>query len=484
MRPQFLTLAAVVATVLLFFSSPSFAGDHFPNSMVVAHAGVSPQATPFKCETAFFDTSLNPPGRVACYGPRAIRAAYGLTWLIDAGINGAGRTIVILDAFGSPTALEDLQAFDAAFGIPDPPSFKIVTMPGTPPTFDENNSTQVFWAQEVSLDVQWAHAMAPGANIVLVAAASNSDEDLLAGLNYAINNRLGDVISMSFGESEALLANADGQRTVRRWERAFARARERHMTVLVSSGDQGSTNCVDETCSGVFGFQNVSYPASSPQVTAVGGTNLRFGVDDHADPNGKYLGETVWNDFRGAGGGGVSALFGRPDYQAGLPLSARRSLGMRRGVPDVAYSAGMVGGVVVHLGFGMFPGFRVMGGTSAGAAQWAGIITNLNQALGRPLGFLNNRLYKLGQIAGRNREERERRGRASLLRDTALFHDITVGDNGFCGTTTDGDAVCVPGFNATPGWDLATGWGTPNFGALVTLFNDWDDDNDGSRQEQ
>jgi len=484
MRPQFLTLAAVVATVLLFFSSPSFAGDHFPNSRIVGHAGAAAQVTAvFGCETLFFDPSLNLNGRVPCYGPSAIRAAYGLTWLIDAGINGAGRTIVILDAFGSPTASEDLQAFDAAFGIPDPPSFKIVTMPGTP-TFDENNFTQVFWAQEVSLDVQWAHAMAPGANIVLVAAASNSDEDLLAGLNYAINNRLGDVISMSFGESEALLADADGQRIVRKWERAFTRARERHMTVLVSSGDQGSTNCVDDTCNGVFAFQNVSYPASSPQVTAVGGTNLRFGKDGHADPNGTYLGETVWNDFRGAGGGGVSALFGRPDYQTGLPSSARRSLGMRRGVPDVAYSGGIVGGVVVHVGFGMFPGFRIMGGTSAGAAQWAGIIADLNQALGRPLGFLNNRLYRLGQIAGRNRQEQERRGRAGLFRDIGLFHDITVGDNGFVGTTTEGDVVSIPGFNATPGWDLATGWGTPNFGALVTLFNDWDDDDDGSRHEQ
>src|SRR5438876_6450780 len=188
MRLHLPTLAALVAAVLFLSSSPSFGGNHSPHSILVAKADTSADATAvFSCETRFFNRSANG-GRVACYGPSAIRAAYGLTGLIKAGFNGAGRTIVILDAFGSPTALEDLRAFDAAFGLPDPPSFTIVTMPGTP-TFDETDGNQVGWAQEVSLDVQWAHAIAPGANIVLVAAASNSDDDLVAGLNYAINNR-------------------------------------------------------------------------------------------------------------------------------------------------------------------------------------------------------------------------------------------------------------------------------------------------------
>src|SRR4029078_1552872 len=113
--------------------------------------------------------------------------------------SGAGRTIVILDAYGSPTALADLKTFDARFGIRNPPSFNVVTMPGTP-AFDSQDPDHIMWAQEVSLDVQRAHAMAPGANIVLVAAASDSDSDMLVALNYAINKGLGDVISMSFGE--------------------------------------------------------------------------------------------------------------------------------------------------------------------------------------------------------------------------------------------------------------------------------------------
>ena len=478
MRLHLPTLAALVAAVLFLSSSPSFGGNHYPHSILVAKADTSADATAvFSCETRFFNRSANG-GRVACYGPSAIRAAYGLTGLIKAGFNGAGRTIVILDAFGSPTALEDLRAFDAAFGLPDPPSFTIVTMPGTP-TFDETDGNQVGWAQEVSLDVQWAHAIAPGANIVLVAAASNSDDDLVAGLNYAINNRLGDVISMSFGEPEVFLTDAEGQRVLANWERAFRRAREHRITLFVSSGDQGSTNTADDAGK-VFPFRNVSYPASSPRVTAVGGTNLFFGKDGHADPNGTYLGETVWNDepqgIAAAGGGGVSAIFSRPGYQSELPRSVRRSLSKKRGVPDVAYNAGVVGGVVVHLGFAGMNGFFIFGGTSAGAPQWAGVIADINQALGRPMGFINNKLYKLGQDGLREREEHERGGRGGRA---SLFHDITVGDNGFCYfTVPSGEFACVPGFSATPGWDLATGWGTPNFGTLVNLFNQWADDDE------
>ena len=484
MRPQ-LHLVAVVATVLLFSPSRSFAGDHFfvPHSMVVAKADFTPYAIAVRpCETRFFDRSLNG-GNPACYGPSAIRAAYGLTPMIDAGFTGKGRSIVILTAFGSPTALADLRAFDLAFGIPDPPSFKVVTMPGTP-AFDENDANHVMWAQETSLDVQWAHAIAPGAKIVLIAAASNSEMDLLAGLNRAIDKRLGDVISISFGESEAFLSDDDGLRIVRAWEKAFRRARERDITVFAASGDQGSTNIADEY-GDILPFQNVSYPASSPNVTAVGGTNLLFGKDGQADPNGKYLGETVWNDtpqgISFAGGGGVSTFFKRPGYQATLPASARRMLHMQRGIPDVAYNAGIVGGVLVYLGFLGQPSFFIMGGTSAGAAQWAGVIADLDQAVGRPLGFLNNHLYKLGSIGVREREEKHwgARGR--------LFHDITVGDNGFCGTDVEWNAVCVPGFSATKGWDLATGWGTPNFGVVAALFehahhhdDDCDDDSGGS----
>ena len=193
-----------------------------------------------------------------CYSPPAIRAAYGVNGLLNTGSAGAGQTIVILDAFGSPTIKADLQTFDTLFGIPAPPSFKIVTMPGTPP-FNPGDPNIVGWTAEIALDVQWSHAMAPAASIVLVAAASNSDQDLIDGLNYAIDNHLGNVISMSFGESEIGLANPDGLDVIAAWTAAFEKAKDRHITLFVSSGDQG----VDTQG---FGTPSTSFPASSSLV--------------------------------------------------------------------------------------------------------------------------------------------------------------------------------------------------------------------------
>jgi subtilase family serine protease len=464
---------AVLATILILASAtPSLAQSKYPHSILVDTAEFSTDASAvFSCELRYFDPSKNSHGSVPCYGPSAIRAAYGLTALLNGGLTGAGRTIVILDAFGSPTASADLNAFDVLFGLPAPPSFTIVRMAGTP-AFNPTDGNQVGWAEETSLDVQWSHATAPGANIVLVEAKSNSDVDLIAGLNYAIDHRLGDVVSMSFGESEVLLADAAGEQLIDQWEQAFKRAAERHISLFVSSGDQGSTNTANDA-GDVFPYRNVSYPASSPHVTAVGGTNLYFGVpgphgvaDGRGNPNGTYLGEKVWNDeaqgIAGAGGGGVSALFEAPEYQEGLPRAVRKSLNDHRGIPDVAYNAGVVGGVVVHLGFAPFSGGNfIFGGTSAGAPQWAGIIADINQAVGHSVGFINSRLYRLGKtgvLAG-------------------LSHDITMGNNGFCFSTAPSGAVgCVPGFSARPGWDLATGWGTPNLATLITLLNEWDED--------
>jgi len=407
---------------------------------VIADAGPTAKAH-FKCELRPFDLSQG----VFCYGPAAIRNAYGLNGLLNAGFNGKGRTIIILDAFGSPTAYSDLQAFDKLFGVPDPPSFNVISMPGTPP-FDPTDKNQLGWAEEVSLDVQWSHAVAPGANIILVAAASNSDVDLIAGLNYAIDNHLGDVVSMSFGQTELSLTDPAGRQILQAWDLAFKHARENQVTLFVSSGDNGSDT-------GLIGVQNVGFPASSKRVTAVGGTNLFFGSATNAAPNGTYQGEFVWNDGFGAGGGGVSLVFPTPEYQEGLAALNLPPLQEERGVPDVAYNAGVVGGVIVHLGFlPQFPSgaFFIFGGTSAGAPQWSGIIADINQVVGHPVGFLNNRLYKLGKHG------------------KLPFHDITIGDNGFNGVT---------GFSAGPGYDLATGWGTPNFVNLLT--SDWGDDDGG-----
>jgi subtilase family serine protease len=440
--------AFAAATAALLFATVSYAGNHRSGAIPGDVAEIEPSAAAhFTCELKPFDLSKG----LYCFGPAAIRAAYGVDGLLSSSFNGAGQTIVILDAFGSPFAESDLTLFDHTFGLPAPPSFSQITMPGTPP-YDPSDANIVGWTAEIALDTQWSHAMAPGANIVLVGAKSNSDQDLIDALNYALDNHLGQVVSMSFGESEAFLANPDGLDIVKAWSDAFEKARRQHVTLFVSSGDQG----VDTQS---LLLPSVSWPASSPLVTSVGGTNLRFGTATNAapPPSGTYRSEAVWNDGFGAGGGGMSILVPEPQYQRrSLSHAVNKTLHRHRGVPDVAYNAGVVGGVVAAWAAPFGSGaFFIFGGTSAGAPQWSGIIADLDQARGRPLGFINRQLYRLGAAGELN----------------TLFHDITMGDNSFDG---------ILGYPAMRGYDLSTGWGTPNFGKLGAILADDDDSEDDS----
>jgi subtilase family serine protease len=444
------SLVLTFTLLIIAVTNVAFAQTLSPASIVAdkveALIGTSPDATAhFTCELRPFNLSKG----LFCYGPAAIRAAYGVDKLIAAGFDGTGQTIVIIDAFGSPTIDADLAAFDTLFGIPAPPSFQQIHMPGSTP-FDPTNQDQVGWAGEIALDVQWSHAIAPGASIILVAAASDSFEDILAAQNYAIDNRLGSVISESFGASElGLGASADGLAIIAANEESYKRASNAKIGTFVSAGDNG----VAGRFNGVI--QRVpQYPATSTFVTTVGGTNLFFGSTTAANPNGAYQGELVWNDGFGAGGGGISSLFELPNFQQHLPKSSLATLSGHRGYPDIAYNAGVVGGVLVHDGvLAASPtAFFLFGGTSAGAPQWAAVASIANQVAGHPLGLLNKRIYKLG-----------RKGTLSTF-----LHDVTLGDNGFAGVT---------GFLAAPGWDLATGWGTPNVGFVQQLATD-DDEND------
>ena len=432
-------------------SQVTFARDKLTHAVRGPLAQITPETTPhFGCELRAFNST-----RVACYGPEAMRKAYDLDGLIAAGFTGAGQTIVIIDAFGSPTLQSDLAAFDTLFGVPPPPSLTQIHMPGSTP-FDYTDNNQLGWAEETSLDVQWAHAIAPGANIVVVAAADNSDAAILAAQNYAIDHKLGFIMSESFGESElALLQDgAEGQQILGDNERSYMRAADHNITVLVSSGDDGSEGTDINGDFQVFPVAN--YPASSPNVTTVGGTNLFFGTATNADPNGTYQGEVVWNDGFGASGGGISAFFKTPDYQESIKNKVNDKVKFRT-YPDVAYNAGVRTGVLVFLGFldtAFGPGnngFYVFGGTSASAPQWAGVIAIGNQKGGRPLGFLNKSLYQLGK-------------KGTL---GTVLNDITVGDNSLDG---------VPGFAATAGYDKATGWGTPNLGLVDALIRGKRDD--------
>lgn len=408
-------------------AEPAMAGAATPGS--TAHFG---------CELRSFVGA-----RLFCYGPDAIRKAYGIDRLIAQGHDGTGQTIVIIDAYGSPTIQADVAAFSTLFGLPAA-NLTIIPMPGLAP-FDYTDPNQLGWAEETSLDVQWSHAIAPGAHIILLEAASNNDPDLLAAQNYAISNHLGGVISESYGESEYGLytdPTGVGLQILADDEASYARAVQAGIGVYVSAGDNGDTGT--DAYGNPAGFAVAQYPASSPNVTSVGGTNLFFGTLDAATPNGGYLTEAVWNDGYGAGGGGISGIFAVPAYQSGhLPASTLTVLGGYRGYPDIAYNAGVVGGVLVNLGFlGPNSGFYIFGGTSAGAPQWAAIATVLGQVRGRPLGNINNRLYRTNGNGG---------------------HDVTAGDNGYAG---------LSGYIAAPSWDLSTGWGTPNYGLLQNILGD------------
>src|SRR5262245_43674253 len=434
---------AVALLVGLSIGPPAFAGKLRPNIRVAERvtAIVGHATARFGCELVAF----NSPTRLHCYGPAAIRAAYGVDSLLAAGFDGRGQTVVLIEAFGSPTLEADLALFDSTFDLPAPPSISQIHMPGSTP-FDFNDDNQLGWAFETSLDVQWAHAIAPGARVVVVAAKDNDDDSILAAQNYAIEHKLGRISSESFGESELDVS----KKTLMDFERSYHRARAQLTSVLVSAGDDGATN------PGADGnekpFANVSYPASSPHVTGVGGTHLFFGTNSNADPNGTYQDEVVWNEEAiggGATGGGVSARFRTPDYQRNALRSLRSTLNGFRGVPDVAYNAAVNGGVVVATSFLGSPAFFRVGGTSAGAPQWAGIVAIANQIADRPLGFLNSRLYFLGSIGAL----------------APLTHDITVGNNSFAG---------VEGFSATVGYDLTTGWGTPNLGVVSLLLSSGD----------
>jgi len=380
---------------------------------------------------------------VPCYSPQEIRNAYGLTPILMAGYTGIGQTIIIIDSFGSPTIAQDLQTFDADYGLPDPPSFTVLAPLGAVP-FDPTNGDQVGWAFETTLDVEWAHAMAPGADIVLLTSPVAETEgvqgmpEFLALETYALDHKLGKIISQSWGATENTLFDPAGQKVFSDFESFYQRAAKEKVTVLASSGDFGSSN--PDVNGNFYPFPTVDFPASSPFVTAVGGTSL------FADTSGKYLFEVTWNDhFSVAGGGGVSQQFSEPRYQASLPAPVQKILNGHRGIPDVAYNADGNTPILVYIGFFPDPnnnGYYFIGGTSEGSPQWAGIVADANQLARHPLGFLNPKLYALGAT-----------GEVS-----EFFHDIKFGSNAVNG---------VSGYDATPGWDLTTGWGTPKLEKLV-----------------
>ena len=421
-------VAAVALSSPATAASPSNGGFVYtvhPLSKFMASTKPAAFPTPSQCVAAY---------GIACYTPAEIRTAYD----IPAGSTGAGRSIVIVDAYGSPTIQSDLATFSSAFGLPYSASTLNIYYPGGKSATQTAHADPLGWAGETTLDVEWAHAIAPQATINLVVAASPADSVINNALKFAVDNNLGDVISMSFGSDEAKLVGKNSNAIqADQSTQIFAAAAAKGIALFASSGDGGAADG--------YAVANASYPASDPNVISVGGTNL-FTQDD-----GTYVGETVWNDgdpaqcpfgctdgVFGATGGAPSKLFAASPFQHAVSgLTARTT-------SDVAYDASVYTAVLVYAGFYPNPadnGFYFYGGTSSGSPQWAGISV-LAKAAGVSLAGLNAKLY------------------GAAASHPAAFHDVTVGSNDFQG----------PGFSAGPGYDIPTGLGSPDVAKLISAL--------------
>ena len=279
-----------------------------------------------------------------------MQTAYDLERVFAAGITGAGTTIAVVDSFGSPTIARDLAHFDATFGLPNPPRLRVIAPAGRVPPYHPSHRDRTGWAVETSLDVEYAHAMAPEAGILVVETPVDETigtagfPQIVRAENYVIDHHLAQVISQSLGAAEETFPNAAA---IRRLRSAFIAARAGHVTVLAATGDQGPTSPSNADGSRFFTRPVVNWPASDPLVTAVGGTAL------HLDATGARLSaDSAWNDCPhggclSAGGGGVSTIFARRPFENAV----RSVTGAWRGIPDVSMSGDPRAGVLVYTSF-------------------------------------------------------------------------------------------------------------------------------------
>jgi len=336
------------------------------------------------------------------YDPNQVAAFYGF----PTGLDVSNQTIGIIE-LGGGYRPADIKNYFHKLGI-HAPRVKAVLVDHAHNRPSSPNSAD----GEVMLDIEVAGAAAPGVGIA-VYFAPNTDRGFLDALSTAIHDQLNkpSVISISWGGPESSWT----PQSMHNFDQVAQEAALLGITITVASGDNGSSDGVGD------GQNHVDFPASSPNVLATGGTRL-------IAANGAITQETVWNDGGngGATGGGFSAFFPRPVYQAG-PVSSTF-----RGVPDVAGNADPETGYNVLVdGQSM-----VVGGTSAVAPLWAALIVLMNQKLGRRLGFINPLLYPINPPDG--------------------LRDITQGNNG--------------AFSAAPGWDATTGKGTPMAMQLISAL--------------
>jgi subtilase family serine protease len=446
-----LSLATVVAVAPLSLPAnlthPTWARYAADRATSAAAAGGAASAQPLATGYAAAPTTAAGPPTTTycrnhypyypCYSPVQLRKAYRVGSLWKAGVRGRGSVIGIVDSFGSPTIKHDLHVFDQAYGLPDPPQLRIVRPAGAVPAFDKSNAAMRGWAFETTLDVEYAHAIAPKATIILAETPVNETEgvhgfpEIMKSERWLVNHTHVGVISQSFAATEETFPDAAAIKNLRY---AFKAAQTHHVTVLAGSGDWGATSYRKDMQS-FYGRRVVCWPASDPLVTAIGGTQLHLRSDgSRARP------DTVWQDSSvgsGATGGGRSHVFGRPTYQSGVAATTST----HRGIPDISMNAAVTSHVLVYTSFPGDPaGWKFGAGTSEATPVFAGIIALTIQQAGRRLGTINPALYSLAGAPS-----------SGVL-------DVVGGDNSYAGVT---------GWNVTTGYDLATGWGTIDASTFV-----------------
>ncbi|MFJ1554318.1 S53 family peptidase [Streptomyces mirabilis] len=372
---------------------------------------------------------------IACYNPLQYRTAYDLNALYRKGITGKGRTIVIVDSYGSPTVQHDLDVYSKQFGLR---STKVnVVKWGKVPVFDPKNADMTGWAGETTLDVEMAHAVAPDAKIVLVETAVAETEgttglpEMMDAEKHLIDHGVGDVISQSFGATEDTFPGFDKGdfSSIKKLRYAFEDANRKHVTVLASSGDGGATDLKADGKT-YYNKRVNSWPSSDPLVTSIGGTQLHLN-----DKGQRVKPDSVYNDY-GSGGGGQSHVFSRPAFQNGV----KNVVGTRRGTPDVSLAAAVNGGAWIYSSFDpTATGWDVTGGTSEASPLFSGIVALADQAAGHRVGNINEALYALSK-------------RSAHHDKSAGVVDVNDGTN----NSYEG----VTGYKAVNGYDMATGVGT------------------------
>lgn len=474
-----LRLAAGSVAALTVCSAAALGGAAAASPVLTASGGM-PVPVPAISDYQFLSASTTPPAESACFarGRRCFTAAamensYNLPALYAMGDEGQGVTIAIIDSFGNPNMASDLANFDTQMGLPhmcgepgqacgaDTPTFQHVYWNGktevkAPPPNSQSPGSQNrnAWALETSLDVEWAHAIAPLANIINVTTNPAETQGvqgfpaMMDAEQFVVDNNQATVITQSFGATEEGFGSTQALMNLRH---AFISAAAHGVTVLASSGDGGTANSKKTPVPNpsTVPFPTVNWPASDPLVTAVGGTYLctnpvtGVGVDS-ADPPANCqanpgVREVGWTNS----GGGFSHVFDAPAYQGSLPAGSTPIIGAMRGVPDVAFQASSRTGPLVYDTAPGAGGWFIVGGTSCSSPEFSGLVAIADQIAGHGLGQINPTLYKLATGPNYGTD----------------FYDVTTGEN-----KTD---PTIPGYPATAGWDPVTGLGTPDAATLV-----------------